>query len=352
MPGAALAAPGMDPRQWCSYGIVLSDSDEAHSVRFNDENGAALPHGVLVDVKLQPSGTIVPCRVAMLDAGSGEAAWSPVGPGDEVIVLVPEGRENAGCVIVGRLPNAKDVFPTKVAGIDTTQNSVAFRRMKVPYVLESGSAILLRNALVGSQLALAADGSAFISSGDGHFLAMNSSVVMLSTGNTGPLGGIETGVNIQLDPGAKSFGVQADTASFLLQSGDSSLITPGTMSISTLGAGATQHAVTLEEVLNLLINWTIMLAGPNGSTTLNTDLTGPGKLLFTLPGDATNLEVFDTSIAALLQQAVLPTPPTASTNGGGLELFPLTFAAILTAMQTPLVIPIFQPGVGKPGLLF
>src|ERR1700722_6710543 len=92
--------PGADTRQWLSYGLVcqaVAGGDQ--SVRFTDDTGATLPQGVLVDVTLQPSGITVPCRVGAQSAGNGEGEFNPFGPGDEVLVAVPEGNERAGCVI-------------------------------------------------------------------------------------------------------------------------------------------------------------------------------------------------------------------------------------------------------------
>lgn len=116
----------MDPRQWISMGTIDEDSEDARSIRFNDDDGAPLPTGPLVTVTLQPSGITVTCRVASFIAGVGESAWFPFQQKDEVIVAIPQGSERAGPVILGRLNQALDTFPAVVAGQDTSKNTFDF----------------------------------------------------------------------------------------------------------------------------------------------------------------------------------------------------------------------------------
>jgi len=118
------AAPGTDTRQWISIGWVQSDSEDGHSVAFQDENGTPLPNGVRVMVKLEPSGYIVPCMVGSHVSGVGESEYHPMGPGDIVLVAIPQGDERAGCVIICRISLSQDTFPQTVAGMDITQNNV------------------------------------------------------------------------------------------------------------------------------------------------------------------------------------------------------------------------------------
>ena len=150
-----MRGPGMDTRQWISYGIVDADNPEARSVRFNDDGGTPLPEGVLVAVTLMPSGISVTCRVSSQNAGSGEGEYSPFGPGDEVLVAIPEGNERAGCAIIGRFNNAHDVFPQQVAGQDITNNDTTVRRLKTPYVLETAASYMVRSALSGASFSRA-----------------------------------------------------------------------------------------------------------------------------------------------------------------------------------------------------
>lgn len=102
----AMSMPGIDPRGWIEYGIIDDDPD-AISV----EQG-----GVFVDVTLQPSGKPVTCRWGGIYAAPGGAVFFPIRRGDEVIVLIPGGDEDSGCVAMPRLHNDIDTFPTEVNG--------------------------------------------------------------------------------------------------------------------------------------------------------------------------------------------------------------------------------------------
>src|ERR1019366_2087115 len=126
----AVAGP-IDTRQWVSYGTVSPETPDAKSTTFTKE------YGPLVNVKLHPTGIPVVCRVAHEVAGNGEGEWFPFIEGDEVIVLIPEGDETAGCVIMGRLNQEIDFWPTIVAGQDPRLNNFAFRRMRTPYIFET-----------------------------------------------------------------------------------------------------------------------------------------------------------------------------------------------------------------------
>ena len=177
------AHPGADTRQWISSGIVAADTPGSRSIRFNDENGAALSHGVLITVHLYPSDITVSCRVAGQCAGDGEADWMPFIAGDEVIVAIPEGCERSGCVIIGRLNQKQDKFPSMVAGNDVTQNTFGFRRIRVPYILETASGYMVRHAQTGANLTIDQTGNIFLSDGSGNQLILNTNLTKLGLGD-------------------------------------------------------------------------------------------------------------------------------------------------------------------------
>lgn len=128
---AAYARPGQDTRSWVSFGLV-HHQDPKQIVTFDEEYGCPL-----VCVTLQPSGSNVHCRVSSMVAGNGEGEWHPFVEGDEVLVVLPEGHESAGPVIIGRLNNSLDKFPMdSVAGQDPTTNVFAFRRRRTPFIEE------------------------------------------------------------------------------------------------------------------------------------------------------------------------------------------------------------------------
>ena len=162
--------PGMDPRQWCSMGRVHAKADQ-ELVVFDQDLGAPI-----VRVTLEPTKVPVSCRVSSMMAGNGEGEWPTFIEGEEVVVLIPEGNERAGCVIVGKLNNALDRFPMEsVAGQDPTTNSFAFSRRRTPYVVEQAGPLMWREALTGAFLSIDKTGnitlrdgqrSAFQMSGD------------------------------------------------------------------------------------------------------------------------------------------------------------------------------------------
>lgn len=325
------SGPGVDTRQWVSYGIVAQESGDAHSVRFQNDDGTTPDEQVLVDVTLQPSGIDVVCRVAMGASGAGEGEHVPLGPGDEVIVLIPEGNERAGCVVVGRLPNKYDVLPTTVAGVDVTQNNVAFRRTKVPYILASASGILIAQETAMSQLALNAAGEVLLTDGEGNALGMNASVCSWELG--------DGSAGIQMVPTAS--GSAQTPAGLMLFAGGTTLVvgdqetdfqTAGTLAFATSGMGATGHAVTVEQVAVMLQG--LLQAFAAVLAPVASPLTG-------------------TSLAALFSTPALAAPIVAAAVpiAVALPVAPLN-ASLLAALSTPGDPTGSIPGVGKPGLMF
>lgn len=345
----ATAGPGQDTRQWVSYGIVNLDTPSTRSVRFNDEDGNPLPPGPLVDVTLEPSGVVVPCRVGSQCAGSGESEWHPIGPGDEVLVAIPEGDERAGCVIICRLNQAgKDSMPGLVAGSDPTQNNFAFKRVKAAYLIESGTSLLLRNALTLQQLVFPQDGSVLLNSGDGHLLALNHTVLSLQK-NDGS-------VSLQIDTSLDHLSLVAKGTSLVMSDLQSQFFTGGTLAIATSGINAFGHAITFEQVVNLFVNFIYFLNSAGDPSTW----TMAGKILFPASFPAT-------LTTALTEWLTLPTgaanvvvPPTPVTGGGNLIALGvpgIIEAAILLQTGTDpgalTGVPIpGMYGVTKPGLLF
>jgi hypothetical protein len=172
--GEAGARGGNDPRQWISNGVVNADQPGAPSVDFTSKAGP------LVSVRLHPSDIDVRCRTASFIAGGGQGEWHPFVGGDEVLVALPMGSERAGAVIVGRLNNGVDVFPTNVANNDVTANNITTRRTIPNYAWETTNGWILRNITTGAQLALDVTGQWTMNSGDLHFMQIGSTGVTLS----------------------------------------------------------------------------------------------------------------------------------------------------------------------------
>jgi hypothetical protein len=230
---------GADTRQWISYGIVQQDIQGGdHSVRFNDDSGSPLPQGVLVDVKLMPSGIIVPCRVGGGVAGSGEAEYSPFGPGDEVLVAVPEGNERAGCVILSRLTNSSDTFPTTVASNDVTQNNVSFKRTLTPFIHEVGGSYTIHTSTTGAALTIGIQAPSQLMGG-----------VMLNDGNSNVLTMSPTGVVLASGEGAQ---LTLGATSSLMTPGALTILTAGSAGLNTPAASVAVHAIGVEQVCMLI----------------------------------------------------------------------------------------------------
>lgn len=298
----ALARPHMDTRQWISYGIVQPDTGDAKSVRFDDDDGDPLPTGMLVDVKLEPSGLLAQCRV-LGQGGVGEAEGPSLGPGDEVLVAVPEGDERAGCVILGSLNNAKDARPQLVAGMDTTQNNLSFKRVRNSWVVESAGALMLAQAATHASLSIRATGEVMAASGDGHIMSLSSDALVLQT-----VGG--NGLQVQPEDSSGSNSLAALTAGdtqLTLSDAGSGITTPGTLSLSASGQAASGHGVTVEQVVQIVTNLLVIMAGTpylafGPSSALTNDSVAATKLT----------EIWPLVFAGM----ALPKPVTDNTGGG------------------------------------
>jgi hypothetical protein len=106
--GAALARPGLDTRVNSSYAYANAES-------FYDA-----AHGVFVDVTLTPSGQVVTARVPSIYAGTGFGLYAKVHKDDELLVVLPNGEQAEGAVIVARLWSAADKPPSE-AGVDPNE---------------------------------------------------------------------------------------------------------------------------------------------------------------------------------------------------------------------------------------
>lgn len=316
--GVAFARPGMDPRQWLSYGVVDQETETARSTLFDDAEGNPITYGPIVNVTLQPSNIPVACRVLGHVAGQEEGEWFPFLPGDEVLVAIPEGNERAGCVIMGRLNNEIDVWPRLVAGQDATSNVFGFRRLRTPYIIETASSYMIRSALTGANLTIDQKGSLFLVSGDGHQIVMGADFVKLGEADGDSF--------VQIDMETKDVLLQASgVAQLLLSESKSMIVTPGELQISVTGTGSPGHAITTEQVVNIIHNLLLQIG-----------ITQPGIVTGAALAAAAPVIVN----AALALAAVAPITPVLPGITGGL-LGPATTD------------PTGQfPGIGRPGFMY
>jgi len=311
-----MGQPGGDTRQWISYGIVDASAEGDHPVTFDPDLGP------LVDVKLQPSGAHARCRVASWCAGNGEGAWFPIVEHDEVAVSIPEGDEKAYPVIIGRLNNQIDAFPTVVGGQDTTKNTVAFQRTRGPFVMESGHSIFIRTAVTGSFLLMERAGNVTVSDGFKNFLHLGADFVGLQCSDDD--GTVKAIMQLNRQDGLATIEV-ADSAKFTINADGTATLNAGsTMSVQAAGMTACEHVATIEGVCNVLASVLMGLAA----------FSAPGALAaLAVPAAAQGI------VAAALAVA----------SGGSITLMKSAIDAALQLKQQNLTGVL--PGVGCPGFL-
>ena len=243
----ATRGPGQDTRIWVSYGIVNQETGDDHSVEFDPE------WGPLVWVVLQPHDQLVACRVSSSIAGNGESTWHPFLQADEVIVVVPEGDTRSFPVIIGRLNNSMDKFPTSVGGQDTTKNNFGFMRRRGPYLIEGDDAILLRSSVTKAMLGIDAKGNITISCGEKNVMQFGPTGIALQDKDANG--------QIYLDTESGKVGMFYGGSAMVLNGSDALITTKGKTVISSAGQLGSLHGISAESVVLLLYN-TLALLGP------------------------------------------------------------------------------------------
>ncbi len=245
----AMARDGNDTREWVSFGTV----DDSDFIEFDDE------YGPLVVVNLQPSKRQVRCRIAGFVAGKGEGEFYPYSAGDEVIVAIPGGNVREGCVILGRLNNSIDTFPSSsVAGQDPTTNKIGFRRTMNGFVTESNGPMLFRNAATGALFGLDASGSVTLRDGEGAGMQFGADFFGYQSADAKCI--------LQLDTTEGRFTVQAKDALLTLASSSvtvpntSALAVPGSFSVTTGAQPSAEHVLTVEAMLNIMSTFFALIA--------------------------------------------------------------------------------------------
>ena len=236
----AFAGPGMDTRQWISYGVVTRATEDSDVLTFDPEVGSPL-----VTVLLQPSENFVACRIAGSVAGNGEGEWHPWVEGDEVIVAIPGGNEKGGCIILGRLNNSLDVWPVQVAGSDSTSNTFAFHRRRTPYIFETSETMMFRSAKTEAYFSLSQAGEWTLANTEGYIAVANDFITMQSS---------DSSLLVQLNLTDKLVAVESGGSLLHLKStGASQFYTKGALQIGTSGSSpAGFHATTTEAVVSLI----------------------------------------------------------------------------------------------------
>lgn len=150
--GRALAAQGIDLRHWVSYGTVASVSGEDGTANYTDANAIVIsPAGIDVDVILEPSKYPVTCRYG-IQAGQ-VFIGTPIHPGDQVVVMIPDGDVSMIPEIVKIIPGSSDPIPVGDDGMPIFKNDAALVFAKgVPIDLRTDGGGWLRVTADGKQL--------------------------------------------------------------------------------------------------------------------------------------------------------------------------------------------------------
>lgn len=101
----AVSRPGIDPRVWVSYAVLISEPYIEPQVGQQD---------VVVDIQLMPTGEEETARVGAIYAGNGFGLYAPLHEGDEVLVCAPSGDPDEGLVVMQRLWSPADPPPQAV----------------------------------------------------------------------------------------------------------------------------------------------------------------------------------------------------------------------------------------------
>lgn len=293
----AVSRPGIDPREWISYGIVDPETDDDKSVEFDAD------YGPLVNVTLHPSGKQVRARVASNMAGNGEGEWFPFIAKDEVLVALAGGNERA-CVIVGRLNQGVDGFPERVAGVDTSKNAVAFRRCRTPYVWEVADSFYVTSAKNNASLLLDRGGNWYIKDGAGSVLYVGADWVGIQTKDP-----TDFVLQYQMEKQLLNVSLAGGQTQVVLKADSTSTVTTAKeLAIGTAGAMPFWHAISIESVANLLT----ALGG------LTTPPWTPAQVAaaITIASTSPLLTIVDAAIRAGLAVPAVPSPIPGSAKPG------------------------------------
>jgi hypothetical protein len=192
-----------------------------------------------------------------------EASWNPFGAGDEVLVVMPGGSLLAPPVIVGRLNNELDGFPEKVAGKETNQNNLGFTRSRIPFIFETSSLWMVRSALTGAMLGIDELGNLTIRDGEGSALQFGpSGFAMQDKEGTGQIA-------LNTVEGFASMWIR--NTLIKMDGTEMNIAASGNVAISSAGNVPVLHAITLEQLINVLTAWLTILA--NAMTLLPNPIT-------------------------------------------------------------------------------
>lgn len=138
-----MAQQGNDLRHWVSYATVATSDGVTGTMDPTDPNAVLVtPAGVEVDVVLEPSG--YPCTARYGVAAGSVHINTPIRPGDQVVVGVPDGDASmipqVFCIISG----SSDPMPTGDDGLPIFRNDRFMVHADVPIELRTADDTMVR----------------------------------------------------------------------------------------------------------------------------------------------------------------------------------------------------------------
>lgn len=94
----AIAEATDDLKQHIEIGVVAADVGESHFAIEDDD--------IWVEVRLKPTDQPVTCRMSSIAGGPGRGVWMVPSVGSEVAVAFPNGKIDAGGIIIANLSSA------------------------------------------------------------------------------------------------------------------------------------------------------------------------------------------------------------------------------------------------------
>lgn len=141
----ALVRPGMDARHWVSYGTVATLTGPGGTPNYSDPNGIlCTPAGIEVDVVLEPMGYHLTCRYGI--AAGSCAINTPINPGDQVVVAIPDGDASMVPQIIAIIPGSSDPMPVGEDGLPLFKNDrlMIYAGQGVPIEIRSADGTMVR----------------------------------------------------------------------------------------------------------------------------------------------------------------------------------------------------------------
>lgn len=140
-----MAQQGNDLRHWVSYATVATAHGDDGDMNVTDPDAILVtPAGVEVDVVLEPHG--YPCTARFGVAAGSCSINTPIRPGDQVIVSIPDGDPSMVPQIVCVITGSSDPMPVGEDGLPIFQNDrlMIYAGAGLPIEIRSANGTMVR----------------------------------------------------------------------------------------------------------------------------------------------------------------------------------------------------------------